>query len=64
MGITLLTTEIKPKNIKLKCNVGIMCLQKGRQGCEVIKLISCLTYNININFPLFILLPVYMRNER
>ena len=32
MGITVLTKEIKPKifSIKMKCNIGMMCLQKGR----------------------------------
>ena len=33
MGITLLTKEITPKHIfyqKMKFNIGMMCLQKGR----------------------------------
>ena len=29
-------------------NIGMMCLQKGRYGCEVTKLITCLTCNFFI----------------
>ena len=55
IGITLLTKEITLKNTfyrNEKFNIGMMCLQKGRYGCEVTKLITSLTCNININFPL------------
>ena len=50
MGITLLTKEIKPKNI-FNRNEG-QYRDDVPKGCEVAKLITCLTCNININFSL------------
>ena len=55
MGITLLTKEITPKNIFYRNEIQYRddVPTKRKVGmCEVTKLITCLTCNININFPL------------
>ena len=54
MGLTLLTKEITPKNIFFRNEVqyrdDVSTIRKV--GSEVVKLITCFTCNININFPL------------
>ena len=54
MGITLLTKEITPKTIFYRNEIQYRddVPTKRKEGCEVTKLITCLTCNININFPL------------
>ena len=54
MGITLLTKEIQPKNIFYRNEVQYRddVPTKRKVGCEVTKLITSLTCNINDNFSL------------